>query len=284
MPLTLKPTDLLALLTLAFCVLGPVTAEACDGAGIVKRIEGDPHLATFARAGAPNRLRVLQVVCIGDVIDAHGGAVTLSISGKGDLVVQPQTSMTVDAGGRPSSYVANAYAALISRTAPDMARMRVEVREKGGEDPFGFAVQNLDEDPSQTVSVKRRAILVRLVGGKGPYSGELTTAGGAKIDAASDDKALIFKGVELAPGKVEIAAQDGYGHTIHGSFEAVTEEPALVEDYQTVDDAEIRAAAEAIDLARGQPKVKSLEAEQILDDAPVLGLDRLAIYDLIESY
>jgi hypothetical protein len=64
----------------------------------------------------------------------------------------------------------------------------------------------------------------------------------------------------------------------------VTEEPALVEDYQTVDDAEIRAAAEAIDLARGQPKVKSLEAEQILDDAPALGLDRLAIYDLIESY
>jgi hypothetical protein len=279
-----KKIDLLGLFLGAVLIFGPVAARACDGAGIVKRIEGDPRLATLVRAGASNRLRVLQVVCTGDIIEARGGAVTLSISGKGDLKVAPQKSETVAAGGAASSYVANAYSAFVKRTAPDMARMRVEVREKGGDDPFGFAVQNLDDNPSQTVSLGWTQLIVRLVGGKGPYKGELTTAGGARFTAASDDGWLVFKAVALSPGQVEVAVHDGYGHVIQGSFEAVADKPALTDDYQRVEDAEIRAAGEAIDLARSEPKVKSLEAEQILNSAPALGLDRAAIYQLIESY
>ena len=49
-------------------------------------------------------------------------------------------------------------------------------------------------------------------------------------------------------------------------------------------DPEVRTAATAAALARSNPGVWSLEAEQLLQAAPANGLDRDKVYELIESY
>ena len=62
-------------------------AHACDGAGVIVRIDGQPQdvLITRTDAGAPTQVtrpRVLEVVCQNDVIKAVGAtSIVLSIDG-----------------------------------------------------------------------------------------------------------------------------------------------------------------------------------------------------------
>ena len=49
-------------------------------------------------------------------------------------------------------------------------------------------------------------------------------------------------------------------------------------------DAEVRAAVQALDLAKSHPGAWAFEAEQIVNAAPSEGLDRERVFLLLESY
>ena len=272
----------------AALALGLIVADvayACDGAGIVKKIDGGASPAMVNRDGQPNRMHVLQVICRGDVIHAGDGPVLLSITGRGNVTVAAKGTFTVQVDAQQTTLANNAYKSLIGgHVGGEMSRIRAEVREKGGDDPFGFAVAGLDASGQQEVSTARSTLLIRLVGGEGPFNATLVDANGTAFQSKSYNHDLVFDGVSMAPGPATVRVKDQSGSEIAGVFKATKDQPILTTDYQTIDDAEVRIASQAIDLARDQPKVRALEAEQILNSAPVSGVDRNVVFTLIETY
>ena len=71
-------------------------AAACDGAGVITRIDGRPQdvVITRAEAGHPlvvTRPRVLEVVCRGDVVHVVGATdLVLAIDGSGSVESRSQ--------------------------------------------------------------------------------------------------------------------------------------------------------------------------------------------------
>jgi hypothetical protein len=95
---------------------------------------------------------------------------------------------------------------------------------------------------------------------------------------------VVLKNLSLAPGVYTIKATDGAGASVHAKVTVVADKPPLSKDYDGISDAEVQTAAVAADLARTQPNMWALEAEQLLVGAPVNGLDRESVFELIESY
>jgi hypothetical protein len=226
---------------------------------------------------------VLQTLCVGDTVQVRNAAVLVSLYGRGDFWIRPGQPYTVQPVQGRASYAGNAYRSFDEKTMPDMQRMRAEVRLKGGAEPFEFAVESLAAG-GQEVSIGRSNLLVRVSGGQGPYVGRMTDSAGHAWTASSTTADLLFSGVALAPGLVKVSVSDASGHHLEGGFEGSPTLATYPADYRDLDDAEVRAAGEAIDLARSAPKTRSLEAEQQLNSAPAGGLDRETVYELIESY
>jgi len=275
-----------ATVSLAVLAAGHALASDCEGAGVITRIDGDPAAVNIIRESAKvTRPRVLEVICSGDRVSAAGATkITLSIDGKGVVRVDAGDPYLVAARTGAPSLAGNAYRAVNQQVMPDMKRLPWDVRLKGGNVDFAFALPQLTAG-GQQLSPGARALLLRVTGGNGPYAATVLGPNGAVLAQASGDGAdLIFPTVAYTPGRYHVTAHDGAGVTIQADF-TVADKPAdLPTIYDSLTDPEVRAAATACALARADSLTRALEAEQLLAAAPSNGLDRGRVYDLIESY
>lgn len=255
------------------------TASACDGAGVVTRIEGNPASVSISHAGGGgvSRPRVMEVVCAGDTINAGGARVTLSLDGKGNVEVT--STYRVPARSGAPSLAGNAYRAVNDQVVPDMKRLPWDVRLKG-EVPLDFAIPTMAQG-SQKIPAGDHALLVRVIGGSGPYTA--TLAGAATATTTSDSGDIILPRTNLPPGRYTVTIRDAAGENITGQFSVVNPAQPVPDTYRELTDPEVRAAATAASVARGAPTTRAFEAEQLLFTAPQNGLDRERVFDLIES-
>ncbi len=265
------------------------TAHAgCTGVGVITRITGKPQDVVISRLDASGarvpvaRPRVLDVVCDQDVIKADNGATLLvSLDGAGKVTIGA-APYTVK--GRAKADVShNAYLTLVDHLMPDMKRQPWDVRLRGGEPPFDFAVPSLATG-GQKLTANRGQLLVRLIGGAPGYKVSLLSGDKVVATGAGADGDVVLVTAALPPGAYRLKAVDAAGTVLAGQVQVVAQAPALSSEFKDMDDPEVRQAATAADLARVSPDDWSFEAEQILNAAPVNGLDRSSVYRLIESY
>ncbi len=270
----------------AFAAPALAAPAGCTGAGVVTRIEGEPTGLVITRGTTRvARPRVLEVLCVGDRVTVTGNThATLSLDGRGSVRVDAATPVTVAARTGAPSLAGNAYRAVNDQVMPDMKRMPWNVRLKGPEDEFAFALASLSAG-TQVMSPGPRALLVRVVGGTGPYRAVLTGPNGqvvAEITAQSGN--IVLPGVNLAPGRYKITANDTAGAAIIAEFTVAPKATGTPGTYEAISDPEVRAAATAAAIARADPATRGFEAEQLLAEAPANGLDRGRVYALIEEY
>ncbi len=276
---------LAAATSVAALAAGHAFAADCVGAGVITRIDGDPGSVNILReATKVSRPRVLEVVCAGDRVSASGAThITLSIDGRGVVKVDASDPYLVAARAGSASLAGNAYRAVNQQVMPDMKRLPWDVRLKGGDNSFAFALPQLASG-AQELSPGPRSLLVRVTGGTGPYTATVSGPGGVVAQASGQGDDLFFPTVSYAPGKYHVSAHDGAGVAIEADFTVSNTPAELPTIYDSLSDPEVRAAATAVALARAQSPTRALEAEQLLAAAPSNGLDRGRVYDLIESY
>jgi hypothetical protein len=261
-------------------------AMACDGAGVIIRIDGRPQDVQITRAAAVvSRPRVLEVVCRADQIRALGEtSIVLSIDGSGTVTVGRGGAYTVPNRGGAPSVAGNVYRSIDEQVMPDMKRMPWNVRLKGAGDDFGFALPTLVAG-GQKLTAGSRPLLVRLVGGTAPYKVVVKDAAGAVIvSQASDNHEVALPAVALAPGAYHITASDSTPRSLEADINVVADAPPMPGDLDGASDPEVKVATASTLLARDHPGDWSFEAEQRLAAAPDTGLDRDKVYELIESY
>ena len=261
---------------------------ACQGSGVITRIDGSPQDVSIQRTDGARqtqvaRPRVLEVLCAGDKVAVRGKSqLLLSIDGRGSVKVLPGQSYTVAGRSGAPSAVGNAYRAVGDQVMPDMKRLPWDVRLKGPEDPLGFALAALPQG-GQKVSAGRRDLIVRVSGGHGPYRARLARADNVAFAQTSSDKGeLVFKAADLTPGLHRITVSDASGTVIEAEFTVQSGGAPTVDDYSGLEDAEVRAAATAASLAKAD-RAWAFEAEQLMLAAPSNGLDRDWVYALIEN-
>jgi hypothetical protein len=282
-----RSTVLGAALLLASGASAP--ALACQGAGVITRIEGRPQDVIITRTDAGHatvvsRPRVLEVVCQGDVIHTTSPTyLVLAIDGAGAVRVDPKTPYTIPTRGGTPTMAGNAYRNIADNVMPDMKRLAWNVRLKGAGDDFGFALPALGTG-GQKIQAGSRALLVRLVGGTAPYRVEISRTGGVIATQTSDSHEVALAHLNLTPGVYSLKISDSTPRELEAQFTVVDTPPPVDASYADLSDPEIRIAAIASALARAAPDVWSFEAEQQLAAAPVDGLDRDKVYELIESY
>jgi hypothetical protein len=278
--------DRAILLGLAMAALAAGAAQACSGVGVITRIDGRPDNVVIMRAGAPvARTRVLEVLCQADSIRVvNGTTLTLSLDGRPPVRVQGGAPYVVGARAGAPSVASNAYINVRDRLLPDMKRQPWDVRLRGPGRELNFAVSGMAAG-HQDLTAGPRDLLVRLDGGVGSYKVELLNAAGTVVALGSGSSSdIVLKGVSLAPGAYLIKASDSVGTLIQAPVTVTESAPPSTGDYASLSDPEVRAAAQAAELARDHADTWALEAEQILAQAPVLGLDRESVYELIETY
>lgn len=264
-------------------------AQACNGAGVITRIDGKPQDVVITRIDAGKssvvaRPRVLEVICTGDDIKLTGASsVTLSVDGRGTVKVAKGGAYKVPARTGAPTVAGNAYRTLNDQVMPDMKRLAWNVRLKGEGDDFGFRLPTLATG-QQKVTAGRRSLLVRLTGGTGPYKVELKDASGKVVASGGDaEGAVVLPATTLTPGGYALSASDSTPRTMTAQFEAVSQAPPIENSFSDMPDPEVRAASAATALAQADP-AWGFEAEQQLNAAPVNGLDRDRVYELVESY
>ena len=261
-------------------------AAACDGAGVIIRIDGRPQDVQITRAAeVVSRPRVLEVVCRADQIRTLGEtSIVLSIDGTGTVTVGRGGAYTVPNRGGAPSIAGNVYRSIDQQVMPDMKRLPWNVRLKGAGDDFGFALPSLTAG-GEKLTAGSRALLVRLVGGAAPYKVVVKDATGAVVvSQTSDNHEVVLPAVALAPGAYHITASDSTPRSLEADVSVVAEQPPLPGDLEGASDPEVKAATASTLLARDHPGDWSFEAEQRLAAAPDTGLDRDKVYELIESY
>jgi hypothetical protein len=282
----MKNPDLLLLTSLAALALGAGAASACPGVGVITRIDGRPENVIILRGGAPvARPRVLEVLCQADTIKVtNGTVVTLSLDGRPAVKVQGAVAYTIGARAGAPTIATNAYINVSNHLMPDMKRQPWDVRLRGPGRELSFAAPGM-VGGHQNLTAGPRDLLVRLDGGVGTYKVFLVNASGTVLgQGAGTSSDIVVHGVSLGPGVYMIKASDSGGGQVEAPIKVTTEAPPTTEDYAGLTDAEVRAAAQAADLAREHADTWAFEAEQILSQAPAQGLDRESVYELIESY
>lgn len=276
-----------AKLPLTLMIVGALTfateAVACESVGIVKRsdfVSGSYVLREDSKRPA----RVLSPICDGDVLEARGRPLTLTLYGRGDRTLQDGERFRVSSRRERASYVSNFMDEAILRTQRDMSHIDVEAVSKGSGGAFGFAISKLADVQRVEATKSYPELLIRLVGGAGPYSGQLTDAAGTTLSATNAAAELIFPTSKLVVGTARLTVGDGEGKSLTATIEISPSTPPDDRSYAGVDDAETRAALQAVDLARDSQGLKSLEAEQKINAAPKSGLDRETVFALIEGY
>jgi len=260
-------------------------AAACAGSGVITRISGNNKDVAINRAGrAVANVRVLEVVCVGDVVTAKGAtSVTLSIDGVGAIKVDQAKPYTVGPRrGKPSA-TGNVYRAVSDQVLPDMKRLPWDVRTKGvpeGDPPLRFATAT---NTPQVIS-PRGQLLVRLIGNGGPYEVTLLTSAGATVKTVSGaTEELVLNGLTLAPGSYKLTAKDNAGATAELAVQVEASVAQPTGEFDDISDPEVVAAVKAMRLAQSDPSKYTLEAQQILASAPSNGMDRERVYQRIET-
>lgn len=268
----------------------PLSARACEGVGVITRIDGAPQDVVITRLenGKPtvvSRPRVLEVICQDDSIHAGGAtSIVLSVDGHGVVKIDRGVDYRVPAKSGAPSIAGNAYRTINDEVMPDMKRLPWSVRIKGAGDDFGFALPDMPGG-GQQLQAGHRSLLVRLVGGTPPYKVELHAASGAlAASQTSTGHEVVLGGVDLAPGAYQINVSDAASSQLSAPVTVVAAAPPAQDTFDGLSDPEVRAAATATSLARSSPGVWSFEAEQMIAAAPESGLDRDKVYELIESY
>lgn len=266
------------------------SAVACDSGGVIARIDGRPQDVVITRREAGQasvvvRPRVLEVICRTDMVHVAGATVvTLAIDGAGTIKVTRALNYKVPLRVGSPTAVGNAYRALVRDIMPDMQRLAWNVRVKGAGDDFAFAVPALPAGNAR-LHTGTRNLLLRLVGGSGPYRVEVRNAQAGLVAATvGAGRDVVLTKVQLGEGVYKIRVVDAAQRSLEASFSAAN--PPFIADggYDDVADPEIRIAVGATELARGQPGIWAFEAEQEIHAAPSHGLDRDRVYQLIESY
>jgi hypothetical protein len=277
-------------LAILVSVAAGAAAQACTGAGVIIRIDGRPQDLVITRiedgkTSIVSRPRVLEVVCQNDSVHVVGATfVTMSIDGRGVVKVDKAMDYRVPARSGAPSLAGNAYRTLDEQVLPDMKRLPWNVRIKGAGDDFGFAVPALTQGGEKLVA-GQRDLLVRLVGGTAPYKVEIRAPSGEVVASQSaDTHEVVFHGLALAPRAYQIVATDSTPRELTAQVTAVDSGPPQDAAFAGLADPEVRIAVTATALARSDPGVWSMEAEQRLQAAPADGLDRDQVYQLIESY
>lgn len=271
--------------TAAFALLLAGNASAaCVGAGVITRITGQPQDVVITREGRPvARPRILEVICVGDSVRVDGQTqVQMSVDGRGQVRVTSAAPFTVPArsAGR-ATMAGNAYRQISEAILPDMRRQAWDVRLRGGEEPFAFALPGL-AGGQQTVRAGNRNLLVRLAGGAAPYRVEVLDTGGRVLAQGTDTRfGVVVPSVALTEGAYRLRAHSGT-ESVEAPFRVVGAAPP-VPDFSEIEDPEVRSAAAAAALAQAEPNW-AFEAEQLIHAAPGDQLDRARIYQLIESY
>lgn len=265
-------------------------ANACDGAGVIIRIDGQPREVRIARPGPGGlqdvgRPSVLQVVCSLDQIHTGPGTdLVMSIDGVGQVKVPHGGSYVVPARRGAPTVIGNAYRQINDQVLPDMKRLPWNVRLKGAGDDFGFALPSLSEG-GQQLTAGSRPLLVRLVGGSAPYRVQIKDAKGTVVASqTSESHEVTLPAVSLASGAYVLTAADSTQRSLDAAIKVVSDVPPGHPEFGDLPDSEVRAAAVASALARDSTAVWSFEAEQRLATAPSNGLDRDKVYALIESF
>lgn len=261
------------------------TPATCVGAGVVTRIVGDPQTLSITRgATRVARPRVLEVICVGDRVTVTGVTrVTISLDGRGAVTVSAAAPYAVAARAGAPSMAGNAYRAVNDQVMPDMKRMPWNVRLRADE-PFAFALGNLSAG-NQRLAPGQRGLLVRVLGGRGPYRVSLANATGQTVaESSGGDGNVRLPQANLSAGRYRLVANDSGGGTLEAIVTVAPRAEAEPTTYQAISDPEVRAAATAVAIARARANTGALEAVQLLANAPANGLDRGAVYDLIESY
>ncbi|MFI4974927.1 MAG: hypothetical protein ACHP84_10345 [Caulobacterales bacterium] len=275
---------------IAALILGCGAARACPGVGVITRIEGLPQDVIITRIedgkqAIVSRPRVLEVVCQGDLVHTAGAtSIVISVDGQGLVRVNREMDYRVPARSGAPSLAGNAYRTISDQVMPDMKRLPWNVRVKGAGDDFGFALSALSAG-GQKLHAGQRSLLVRLVGGTPPYRVEIRSdSGGVVATQSSSGHDVVLPGVPLNVGAYIIKVADAAPSELSAQIAVVDSGPPSDQTYSGLADPEIRAAATATALARTSPGTWSFEAEQLIDAAPELGLDRDKVYELIESY
>ena len=87
---------------------------------------------------------MLEVVCVGDRIAANGGDPPHPVhDGRGQVRVDARAPYVVAARAGAPDLAGNAYRAVNEQVMPDMKRLPWDVRLKGGEVAFAFALPQL---------------------------------------------------------------------------------------------------------------------------------------------
>ena len=268
-----RPT--LAALLASTALLPGLARADCVTSGVITRIEGRPADVIISRtdhAGPPTivvRPRVLEMICQGDIVRVQGASsVLMSLDGAGPVRVTSAASYTVARRAGTATAFGNAGRAFNDQVMPDMKRMPWSTRLRSNGDDFGFALPGA-AIAAQDLTAGHRALLVRLVGGTGPFQITLRAEGGpelASVTAVTREATL--PAVELSPGTYSLSITDASHSQVAATVNVVAGAPPIDSSFAGVADAEVRGAMQASSLARAHPALWALEAEQLLNTAP----------------
>jgi hypothetical protein len=270
-------------------------ASACPAdramSGVVQRVSGQRGDVYVERAGATNfRPSPMEALCEGDVVVATNASasVTLRLDGAASsTTVQGPTRYALPRRAAQPTVVDNALQMLLETWMPDIRRSSNfgVVRGRNGDGPF-WAAPGL-ADGAANVRRGTRPLLVRWYGDKARYRVEVVRADGTVVQRASatNKTEARLPAANYADGAYSLRVYEGRNRApvLQGRFRVGEAPPPNTTPFPANTGEEIRAAAEALRVARLDPDKWGFEAMQIIESAPRQGLDREAVYRSIDA-
>lgn len=281
-------------LSVAAVALTAGAASACPRdkamAGIVQRVSGDRDQVFIQRVGGEKfRPAPMEVLCESDtlVATAPGASVTYRLEGasaSSSLAGPGQRQLSRGPGG--ASFTDNAMQILLDNWMPELRRSSNfgVVRGRATEPPR-WATAGLS-DGAATIKRGARPLFLRWYGSAGSFQVEIVRADGEVVEKATTSKPEVrMPARNWTNGVYAVRVFETRGKTavLQGHFNVGEGPPANAQPFQTATGEEIRAATEALRIAKLDANKWSLEAVQLVDGAPRQGLDREALYRSLDS-
>jgi hypothetical protein len=259
--------------------------------GVVQRVSGQRGDVFVQRAGEQDfRPSPMEALCEGDTVvaTAPSASVTLRLEGaSSSTVVQGPARYALPRNARQPTVVDNALQLLLETWMPDMRRSSNfgVVRGRNDESP-AWAAPGLKAGDAM-VSRGQRPLLLRWYGDTKRYRIEVARADGSIVTRANTNRTDVrLPATGWTDGPYTVRLYEGSrGRTpvLQGRFTVGDAPPANPTPFAATTGQEIRAASEALRVARIDPKRWGFEAMQIVDAAPRQGLDREAVYRSIDG-
>jgi hypothetical protein len=269
-------------------------ASACPGdramSGVVQRVSGQRGDVYIERAGAQNfRPSPMEALCEGDTVVAAtaGASVTLRLDGAStSTVVAGPARYTLPRRAAQPTVVDNALQMLLETWMPDIRRSSNfgVVRGRNGDGPY-WAAPGL-ADGAASVRRGERALLVRWYGDAARYRVEVARGDGAVVRRVNTNRTEArVPPVAYSDGPYTLRLYRVGNRTpvLQGRFQVGEAPPPNPTPFAGHAGEEIRAASEALRVARLNPEKWGFEAMQIIEAAPRQGRDREAVYRSIDG-